>query len=846
MNTKITLLLLCLISLPLVHFGQDKPSESQPADSANIKAKPKSIHIIDINFEIERTRKRLFKMARDLDAKPEFTQMDSWVSEQKVYIDKETKEFKQFNPHNLSKYFLENTYRAWTGHKNRLLNWLSLVNDQLTKTMNNLVALDFDQKTWQLTIENEQAANDPEQLTKKIKELIRDIEKLQLQFAKQRNEIIVREDGISDIVQKIDDILDEVSQLQQHQRDNLFEANKPRLWNTTFDKSEFFPVLPRLKKAWHENAKTVGNFLKEINFLYLILIIVSIVLLFFLIKKGFSKLDLSEEDPNFVVVKRVFSDHPYAAIVSLAVTILLLFYTTLPLILTGLLGCLLLLSALIYLPGMIGNQGRLIVLVILTLYAINFSEVLAWYFGNYARFYIAFEALLALFLTYKYGLQGFKPISEGAAPFVKVVWWLSVLLFVLFVVALFSNMFGYMNLAVLALKLGVKTAAIVVIVFGAHAILRAMVLAAIEIGRHSKSKVMHNHWDSIEKRSMQLICLLAIIFLIKFILQNIEVYRPVMDWIMDFLSHQWEIGTLHISVGGVFSLILILVISFGLANFFKVIVEDEFLVRANLPKGVPAAISVTVRYFIIILGLTMALSAAGIDLGSFGLIAGALGVGIGFGLQNIVNNFISGLILVYERPVNVGDTVEVENLMGIVKRVGVRSSNVRTFDGAEVVVPNGNLISNQLINWTLSDNQRRVEVKVGAAYGSDPNLVLDLLKKVAVEHVDVLKDPEPRALFDGFGDSSLDFRLLFWVHFEMGIGTKSDIAIGIYNVFAKNDIQIPFPQIDLHVKKEELETSDTKTIKKKSKGKTKENPKTAKKKSSEAGPIEEPELKPPD
>jgi small-conductance mechanosensitive channel len=171
--------------------------------------------------------------------------------------------------------------------------------------------------------------------------------------------------------------------------------------------------------------------------------------------------------------------------------------------------------------------------------------------------------------------------------------------------------------------------------------------------------------------------------------------------------------------------------------------------------------------------------------------------------------------------------------MGVVKRVGIRSSNVRTFDGAEVVVPNGNLISNQLINWTLSDNQRRVEIKVGAAYGSDPNLVLELLKKVAVEHVDVLREPEPRALFDGFGDSSLDFRLLFWVHFEMGIGTKSDIAIGIYNIFAENGIQIPFPQVDLHVKKEDAETSETKKKKNKSKAKKPE------KKSGNSGSSEE-------
>jgi small-conductance mechanosensitive channel len=138
--------------------------------------------------------------------------------------------------------------------------------------------------------------------------------------------------------------------------------------------------------------------------------------------------------------------------------------------------------------------------------------------------------------------------------------------------------------------------------------------------------------------------------------------------------------------------------------------------------------------------------------------------------------------------------------MGRVTTIGPRSSHVITYDGAEVVVPNGNLISNQLINWTLSDNQRRIEVKIGAAYGSDPNIVIKILKEVANENPDVLKVPESLALFEGFGDSSLNFRLLFWVPFEMGIQTKSDISIAIYNKFKENNIEIPFPQLDLHVK----------------------------------------------
>ena len=220
----------------------------------------------------------------------------------------------------------------------------------------------------------------------------------------------------------------------------------------------------------------------------------------------------------------------------------------------------------------------------------------------------------------------------------------------------------------------------------------------------------------------------------------------------------------------------------------------------NLPKGIPAAISLVIRYFIIATGIVFALSSLGIDLSKFNLMAGALGLGIGFGLQNIISNFVSGLILVFERPILVGDTIEVNSLLGTVNRIGVRSSNISTFDGAEVVVPNSNLISNDLINWTLSDSMKRVEILIGVAYGTDPNKVLDILLDVLKDMDDILKEPEPHALFSEFGDSSLNFRLRFWVPYAIGLQAKSEVSIAIYNKFKEHDIEIPFPQRDINIK----------------------------------------------
>ena len=185
----------------------------------------------------------------------------------------------------------------------------------------------------------------------------------------------------------------------------------------------------------------------------------------------------------------------------------------------------------------------------------------------------------------------------------------------------------------------------------------------------------------------------------------------------------------------------------------------------------------------------------------FAILAGAFGVGIGFGLQTVVNNFVSGLILLTERPIHVGDAIEGADMFGRVQRIGIRSCTIRTFQGAEVIVPNGDLVSRQVINWTRSDRRRRLEIPVGVAYGTDPNQVLGILVDVAKRHPEILDTPEAEALFRGFGDSSLDFELRAWTErFDRYLNIQSDLCVAVTEAFAQAGVTIPFPQRDLHVR----------------------------------------------
>jgi potassium efflux system protein len=199
-------------------------------------------------------------------------------------------------------------------------------------------------------------------------------------------------------------------------------------------------------------------------------------------------------------------------------------------------------------------------------------------------------------------------------------------------------------------------------------------------------------------------------------------------------------------------------------------------------------------------GFLMAILASGMDVTRFTVILGTLSVGIGFGLQNVVNNFVSGLILLYERPIRVGDVIDVGTATGTVTHIGIRSSTIKTFLGAEVVLPNSNLVSNQLTNWTLSDQTRRIEIDVGVAYGSDIEKVQEILLLVARQNVDVLSDPAPLVLFTAMGDSALSFQLRFWTaRFDRYLTIAGEVRTAIVAKLDEAGISIPFPQRDLHV-----------------------------------------------
>ncbi len=281
-----------------------------------------------------------------------------------------------------------------------------------------------------------------------------------------------------------------------------------------------------------------------------------------------------------------------------------------------------------------------------------------------------------------------------------------------------------------------------------------------------------------------------------------------MNWIKDNLKYLstplFEISGNKISL---VSVLLACVVFFLTTRLAKM--TERFMLRIlkdkGLESGVRGSIATISRYVVLTTGILITLDTVGISLSSLTALGAVLMVGIGFGLQNIAQNFISGLIILFERPVKVGDHVTVNGVSGRVSEVGARSTLLHTRDDVAIIVPNSQFISEQVVNQSFTGEKMRVHMNVGVAYGSDTQKVESILMDIARSNQHVLKKPEPKVFFEGFGDSSLDFSLSVWID-DIWEQRKilSDIRFKVDQNFREQDIVIPFPQRDLHIKKSEL------------------------------------------
>lgn len=331
-------------------------------------------------------------------------------------------------------------------------------------------------------------------------------------------------------------------------------------------------------------------------------------------------------------------------------------------------------------------------------------------------------------------------------------------------------------------------------------LLMESVYLQVEANKSSSTFISFIDFQNIQARLKVLLYLFATLAWLMLIARNLYVYDNIYDAIASFLGTERKIGNTVFTFGSVIVFLLVIWVSTVISQMIAYMFGDPQNAAAGKKNRLGSAM-LLVRLAVLAVGILLAFAASGIPMDKLAIVIGALGVGIGFGLQNIVNNLVSGVILAFEKPIEVGDVIEMGTRSGVVKEIGIRSSKISAYDGSEVIVPNGDLISQQLINWTLSNRTRRVELIIGVDYGADIKTVTEILKQAVVGREGVMETPEPVVFLFQFGDNSVNFRVFFWLtDLALAGQLQHDALAAIYENLQKAGIGFPYPQRDLHIR----------------------------------------------
>jgi small-conductance mechanosensitive channel len=382
---------------------------------------------------------------------------------------------------------------------------------------------------------------------------------------------------------------------------------------------------------------------------------------------------------------------------------------------------------------------------------------------------------------------------------------LRLLLFAVLSAIIISSLLGFQNLSAYIAQAASLVGLFLVLFWVSWQVLKTALEYAIRREKAPVTKKLRQQQELLRKNYLAILRVVVFLLVAGVFLSMLDVWgidKTFLVWIFQSLTWGTHLGPLRLTLLNVGLAALALYLGRWFSRFLKVFLDVRFSHRADWDASLRYTIANTLHYVILAVAILMSLSFLGISFGDLAIIAGGLGVGIGFGLQNIVNNFFSGLILLFERPIKVGDMLVIDGQWGFVKEIRVRSTIFQTSDRAILIIPNSDLISNKILNWThYGPGINRLTLKVGVSYDSDVRQVTRVLHEVCQANPRVVQEPPPQIFFEAYGDSSLNFTI--WVHLKTPsdrIPATHELNTAIFEAFQEQGIQIPFPQQELHVR----------------------------------------------
>lgn len=775
--------------------GHKQPQQNETSEVLPNRSGDQAIPLPKIADRAEELDHLLREISSQLTPKSELLESERKTAEQAEEIRRRAQQSRELLAGTPTPLELEDEHRYWRtrnleyGEERRLLTL------RAARLEEQIQSLEAQKPEWVATWIYIRESPGITSVVERTKQQVDRIQAAKSQAQEQLNVVLTLQNEVSQQDQQISDILFRVREARQAERSRLLEADNPPLWKASQLRQLDQTVGSGFHRSFDRSFTTAGEFVRVHKLAMLTLVgSYCLVLLALLKLRRYVVLGIQPEVPAEAAhaLKR-----PYSVALLLTLIGTGKFISSAPIGIAFLFYLLYLIPVLRILAPLVELRLRIFLYLLATLYGLEGVYLLVQlpsFFRRELNVLLVLIALISLGWLARQSKMLQATTQRRSRQMLAIGIRASLLLLA---ASLFGNIVGFVSLSqVLGMIALVGPFAASALYCGARVL--ALIL----------SVVLHTHWaralldlriDAIERWGNGLLALGALLLWLKSMLQLVTFYDSVAEAVANLFRYPIGFQKIHFTLGDALGVPLILLGGYFAANGFTFLLKKVILPKLPLQRGLPYAISTVTYYVLLVLVALAALSGAGIELNKFTVLTGALGVGLGFGLQNIVNNFVSGLILLFERPIHVGDTVDVGGLVGIVRRIGARSSTVVTFQGAEVIVPNSNLLSNQVINWTLSSQWRRVDVPVRVAYGTDPERVIKLLVSVAESYPGVLLERPPMAFFMGFGESSLNFELRFWSAWQdTWFQLQSDVTVAVAKALREAGIEIPFPQRDLH------------------------------------------------
>jgi small-conductance mechanosensitive channel len=648
---------------------------------------------------------------------------------------------------------------------------------------------------WNVTIKAASEASAPADVLDRAKDLSRTIADAKKSVLEDRAKVLALQGRAADIGTQLADIRRMLTDASERAVTRLLYRDSSPLWSSAFWDAWLRSFSAEAGENLVNQAVALGDYMRAHvrNFIFhacfLGLLVVAL-------SGARSRVDVLCATDEGLKNSRQIYDMPIVTAMLLAMLFSTWFYPRPPRALWLMMGVLVSAPLLVFARRVVDRRVYLLLSPVVLFYLFDRVRALFAPLPGVHRFMLLVESLglmLVVLAVLRQHARDAMPESRTAA---RSIYYGSWALLLLSAIVLAANAGGYARLADLVMRTTLAsayTAAVLYVLTRAgegimHGLLYVPPMSFLAgVRRHrARIAVRINRW-------MQWI---AFILWALLTLQSTGFLQQAVGWVLELWKASFEIGSLKVAVSDIILFLLILWTTYQLSRLSRFFLEEEIFSRVRLDRGLPYAVSTTVHYIILLTGLVLALTAIGVDMTKFTIVAGALTVGIGFGLQNIVNNFVSGLIVLFERPVKVGDTVEIDGIVGRVQHIGIRATVIHSTTGAEVIIPNGKLISDKVTNWTLSSQLRQIAVPVVTKPDINVARLKATLQEVARWNKQVLESPAPEVLFIKRGVDAFEFELRVWTgDLDAWLRVRSDLISDINDALSNQDLPAQAPEV---------------------------------------------------